>query len=62
MKYVDVYNKYIFKPLNMSCYVGKPDITIYNNKYDEIKNKDLFHLFIAATAGAYCANIKDLIK
>ena len=62
MKYIDVYNKYIFKPLNMSCYVGKPDITIYNDKCDEIKNKYLFHIFIAATAGAYSGNIKDLIK
>ncbi len=62
MKYIDVYTKYIFKPLKMSTYVGKPNITIYNNKKQEIKNKDLFHIFIAATAGAYCGNIKDLIK
>ncbi len=60
MNYIDVYNKYIFKPLKMSCYVGKPNIKIYNSKYDEIKN--LFYILIATTAGAYCANIKDLIK
>ncbi len=62
MKYIDVYNKYIFKPLNMSTYIGKPNITIYNNQNQEIKNKDLFHIFISATAGAYSGNIKDLIK
>jgi len=54
MKYWDVYNKYLFKPLKMKTYVGKP-----NNKINE---KYYYNIYIASTAGAYISSINDLIK
>ena len=62
MKYWDVYNKYIFKPLKMKTYIGKPNIIIYNKKQQKISEKDFYNIYIASTAGAYISSINDLIK
>lgn len=61
MKYWDVYNKYLFKPLKIKTYIGKPSISIYT-KNKKMNEKDLYKIYISSTAGAYVSSINDLIK
>jgi len=62
MNYMDAYYKYIFKPLNMTTYVGSSNIKIYNTQCKELDKKDIFYINITSTAGAFMSNITDLIK
>jgi CubicO group peptidase (beta-lactamase class C family) len=63
LTYLEVYKKYIFKPLKMNnTSVGNTNITLYNFNGQKLTKQEILERYTITTAGSLYSTINDFIK